>query len=214
MRIFLNRIFLSLGFFAILTVTSCARPGDFTVSKAMQAYQAQSYDKSLELFNQALNEDLSYSKESIYTMIANVYLAQQDLENAIVFQEKSLELKEDYRTYVTLGMNYHLLKNDEKAEEAYQKAVKLNPEKAEALVSLGSLYLGMEKYEEAVTYFLKSIEKESRIAIAHANLALAYAFTDEFEKADQELKIAEELKCENIEDFKERVSSLAENNKK
>lgn len=197
-----------MGFFGILTVTSCAKPGDFTVSKAMKAYQAQDYEKSLEFFNQALNEDLSYSKESIYTMISNVYLAEQDLENAIVFQEKSLELKEDYRTYVTLGMNYHLLKNDEKAEEAYKKALKMNPEKAEALVSLGSLYLGIQKYDEAVSFLLQSIEKEPRIAIAHANLAVAYAHTNEIQKALDELKIAEELKCENIEEFKARVEEL------
>ncbi len=199
-----------MGFFGILTVTSCGKPGDFTVSKAMKAYQAQDYEKSLELFNQALTEELSYSKESVYTMISNVYLAEQDLENAIVFQEKALELKEDYRTYVTLGMNYHLLKNDEKAEEAYKKALKMNPEKAEALVSLGSLYLGMQKYDEAVSFLLKSIEKEPKIAIAHANLAVAYAYTGENQKALDELKIAEELKCENIEEFKERVQTISE----
>ena len=187
---------------------SCAKPGDLTVSRAMKAYQGQDYEESLRLFNSALNEETNYSPELIYNFIATIYLQQDDLENAVVYQQKSVELRPEYRNLVSLGMTLHLLNRDSEAEGAYRKAIDLNPQKGEAYASLGALYLGQGRADDAVLNLKKAANLEPKIAVIHANLAVAYAANGESEQAESEFKIAEELKCKNLEEFRDKAESL------
>lgn len=187
---------------------SCSKPGDLTIGRAMKSYQAQNFDEALRLFNTALEEESNYSPELIYNFIATIYLQQDDLESAVEYQEKSCELHPDYRNLVSLGMTYHLLQRDDEAVSAYKKAVELNPVKGEAFASLGSLYLGQGKYTEAVENLKKAAEFEPKIAVIHANLAVAYALNGNNEESEAEFKRAEELKCENLEEFRQKASSM------
>ena len=187
---------------------SCSKPGDLTIGRAMKSYQSQNYEEALKLFNTALEEESNYSPELIYNFIATIYLQQDDLESAVEYQEKSCELHPDYRNLVSLGMTYHLLQRDDEAVSAYKKAVELNPVKGEAFASLGSLYLGQGKYTEAVENLKKAAEFEPKIAVIHANLAVAYALNGEAELSESEFSVAEELKCENLEEFRQKASSM------
>jgi hypothetical protein len=45
----------------------------------------------------------------------------------------------------------------------------------------------------------------------HANLAVAYAADGQAELSEAEFKIAEELKCENLEEFRSRAENFSEN---
>ena len=187
---------------------SCSKPGDLTIGRAMKSYQSKDYETALKLFKEALNEDSNYSPELINNFIANIYLQQEDLENAVIYQEKSCELHPDYRNLVSLGMTRHLLSQDDLAEEAYKKAVALDPKKGEAWASLGALYLSLGKYAQALEDLQKAAEFEPKIAVIHANLAVAWAANGQSEQAEQEFKIAEELKCENLDEFKERAEQF------
>ena len=192
--------------FISLVLFSCSRPGDLTIQRAMKAYQNQNFDEALILFNEALNEDTNYHKESIYNFISTIYAVQEDLENSVVYAEKALELRPDYRGYVTLGRNYHLIGNDEKAEFFYKKAIEMNAQKGEAYASFGSLLIGQKKYNEAAAVLEKAAMLEPKIAVIHANLAIAYHFAGDGEKSEMEFKKAEEFKCENIEEFRKRIN--------
>lgn len=201
--------------FFVLTVLfsfflfSCSKPGDLTISRAMKSYQSQDYDTALSLFKESLEEDSHYSPELIYNFIASIYLQQDDVENALVYQEKSVEIHPEYRALVSLGMNYHLLGRDEEAERTYQKAIELNPQKGEAYASLGALYLGQRSFSAAVENLKKAADYETKIAVIHANLAIAYAASGDADGSEREFKIAEELNCENLEEFKARADELA-----
>ena len=187
---------------------SCSKPGDLTIQRAMKFYQAQDYEESLKLFNTALQEESNYSPELIYNFIANVYLQQEDLENAVIYQQKSCDLRPDYRNLVSLGMTYHLLKHDEESEAAYKKAIAMDTQKAEAYASLGALYLGQGKIKESIENLKTAAQNEPKIAVIHANLAVAYAANGNPEESEAEFKIAEELKCKNLEDFRDRAESM------
>ena len=187
---------------------SCSKSGDLTIGRAVKSYQSKDYETALKLFKEALDEDSNYSPELINNFIANIYLQQEDLENAVIYQEKSCELHPDYRNLVSLGMTRHLLSQDDLAEEAYKRAVNLDPKKGEAYASLGALYLSQKKYAESLENLRKASEFEPKIAVIHANLAIAYAANGEFEKSENEFKVAEELNCENLDEFKERASEF------
>ena len=193
---------------ACFMIFSCSKPGDLTIGRAMKSYQSKDYDNALSFFKEALDEESNYSPELIYNFIANIYLQMDDIENAVVYQEKSVELRPEYRNLVSLGMSLHLLKRDAEAEGAYRKAIDLDPQKGEAYASLGALYLGQGRSQDAIVQLRKATEFEPKIAVMHANLAIAYAANGESEKSDAEFKIAEELKCENLEEFKERAESM------
>lgn len=200
--------FLAIISFILVILVSCSKQGDLTISRAMRAYQNQNYDEALSLFKESLNEETNYSAELIYNFISSIYLQQEDLENAVIYQEKSCEIRGEYRNLVSLGMTYHLLGRDEESEITYKKAIELNPKKGEAYASLGALYLGQEKPSEAIENLKKASEIEPKIAIVHANLALAYAMNGENQNSEREFEIAEELKCENLNEFKERAAAL------
>ncbi len=195
-------------FAIIFSLSACSRPGDVTVQSAIRAYSDGDYEKSLALFTQALDESRNYSDELIYNFMGTVYQAQDDLENAVIYQEKALSVRPEYRGLVTLGMNFHTLGDDQKAKEFYKEAINLDPKKGEAYASLGALYLLKGDADSAADYFEQGIKNDPKIAVIHANLAVAYAMQKKSDAALSELKKAEELKCENIDSFRERVEDL------
>lgn len=204
----MKTIFYVFAFFLSFLLFSCSKPGDLTVQRAMKSYQSKDYDEALKLFNDALNEESNYSPELIYNFIASIYLQTEDLENAVVYQMKSNEIHPDYRGLVSLGMSLHLLNRDSEAEGAYRKAIDLIPDKGEAYASLGALYLGQGRAEDAVSNLKKASELEPKIAVIHANLAVAYAAAGKTWESEAEFKIAENLKCENLDEFKARAESM------
>ncbi len=185
----------------LFCLTGCSKPGDYTVQQAMAAYGSKDFNKALELFDKVLSEDTNYSPEVIYTFIANVYMAQEELVKAIEYQEKSLNIRDDYRGYVTLGVNYHALGDDTKALLNYNKAVAMDPTLAEAYASIGALYIGQKNAELAVENLEKALNCNSNLYMVPANLAVAYAMAGRFSESDKMIQKAIELRCPNINDF-------------
>lgn len=196
-------------FLMILTgVSSCSKPGDATVSRAMNAYGAKDYEQALALFKQALNEETRYSPELIYGFISNVYALNEEWEEAAEYQAKSLELHPDYRGCVTLGMLNRTLGKNEEAKAAYEQAIALDPSKAEAYASLGALLLVQGDAQGALPILEKARDAEPKIAVIHANLAICYAMLKNEEAARMSLKEAEALRCENYAEFADRVDDI------
>ena len=188
-----------------LILASCAKQGDMTIREAMEAYRRQNYEDAASLFKRALSEDTNYSEETICNFIANIYMAQGDFAEANVYIERFLEKKSDYRMLVQLGRNYKEIGDNKKAAESYNRAISLNPKKGEAYASLGSLQIAEGDFSSAVENLKKAAEFEPKIAVIHANLAVAYALGGDKEAAEEEFKKAKELKCENLEEFRERA---------
>ncbi len=190
---------------------SCSKAGDISVQNGATAFRAGRLDDALEFFTKAVNEERRYSDELVYNSISNIYAAKEDIANAAVYLEKAVEGKPDYRSYVTLGSYYQSLKNYEKADFYYNKAIKMNPKKGEAYASLGSLFIETNNLEKAVENLEKGVELTPEIAVIHANLALAYAMQGNMEKSDDEFKIADKMHCVNLDRFEEKIQALRKN---
>ena len=204
----MRRFFILFSLIFCFFFFSCSKPGDLKINRAIKSYQTQNYEESLKLLNEALTEETNYSQDLIYNLIASIYLQQDDLENAVIYQEKIVEKNPEYRNLVSLGMTYHLLSRDSESEATYKKAIALKPEKGEAYASLGALYLGQKDIPNAVENLKKASELEPKVAMIHANLAVAYSAAKNPEKAEEEFKIAEDLKCENLDEFKTRAENF------
>ena len=58
--------------------------------------------------------------------------------------------------------------------EAYDKAVRLDPKSAGALVNLGTIYFNMQKWKDAEKYYQNALIADPGYALAHFNLANLY----------------------------------------
>jgi tetratricopeptide (TPR) repeat protein len=176
----------------------------------MEAYSAKDYDAALHFFEQALESETRYSDEILYGFMSNVYAKQENWQAAADAQEKVLATKPDYRGLVSLGMLRHYAGDDRRAEEAYNAAIAQDAKSAEAYASLAALYLGQNRASEAVPLLEKATTLSPKIALFHANLAVAYAMTGAKEQSHASLAQAEALKCDNLAAFKERVQEELE----
>lgn len=111
--------------------------------------------------------------------------------------------RSDARVYLDKGKEHYRNDEDTQAAEAFQEAIKLNPELAEAHFRLGLTYdaLGQpqeaeEAYKKAVETYKKdlSIDEHSNDAEAHYNLGQTYAGLHLYTEAVREYRQATRLK--------------------
>lgn len=187
---------------------SCVKPGDDEFQQALKEYGKQNYDIALDLFEQALAQESNYSKEIVYSMMANVHIARQDFSSAVQCYQNALAEKPDYRIFCTLGALFKRIGDDVAAEKAYLDAIAFDSKRPEAYASLGALYLGKENVLPAIELLEKAKNINPKLSVVHANLAVAYAMQKNSVLAMAELSVAEQYKCENLEQFRTRVSEL------
>jgi tetratricopeptide (TPR) repeat protein len=124
---------------------------------------------------------------------------------------KSLqEGPKDYTFYIRRGLGYWAIQDTDKATDAFQKSIKLNPYKpgpeplselqkfqklelARAYYNLGSIDCFKKQYKTAIPYFTKTIELAPNFPQAYKNRGLAYRQLDQKEAAVKDLKKAEQL---------------------
>lgn len=106
-----------------------------------------------------------------------VQLQQVDLhEDTLDILEKVIKLSPWYASaYVVQGLSYQAINQNEAAEEAFRKALKLQPENDQVLKSLGLLLIGQQKNEEGIKYLLKYNKKHLEDNITLEALISAYS---------------------------------------
>jgi tetratricopeptide (TPR) repeat protein len=109
------------------------------------------------------------------------------------------------QAYLDEGQTYLNEKDFERAEEAYVKALELNPDLIPAHSALGYIYALQGKLQEALEENLKVLELAPDYYLSHKNLAVIYQQLGRIEEAIAEAEIALELAPESdrpaLEDF-------------
>ena len=107
----------------------------------------------------------------IYLSLGDVYMAENDLDNAIRAYCDSININSnDYRAYAKTGIALWEKDYIEEAIVAYHRAIELNPEYDIAQNNLGVIYLdGIGVADEALSYFKKAIELNPNYTLAYFN---------------------------------------------
>lgn len=101
--------------------------------------------------------------------------------------------KKTYLDYFILGNTYHEQKEYDKAIEAYQKAIILNPNDDAAYNNIGNVYSQKGEYDKAIKAYQKSIELNPNDNVVYTNMGIAYGRKEEYDKAIDVYKKAIEL---------------------
>lgn len=92
-----------------------------------------------------------------------------------------------------LGYAEHGLHQDDEARQAYEKAVTLQPDLAEAQVNLGSLLMAKRDFAGALPHLQSAVKLKPNDARAHLDLAMALDGAGQHEAAAQEFQRASAL---------------------
>jgi len=128
--------------------------------------------------------------------------SQGNFEEALGAYEEAVSLDPEFgRAYAGMGTVYGNLREQEKAEESYQKALQHleRMTERERYRTLGTYYLLVSRnYEKAIENYETLVELFPADGVAHSNLALAYLNNRQFDKAFRQGGIAVELDPNNF----------------
>lgn len=138
---------------------------------------------------------LDPENSDIYLSLGDVYMAENDLDNAIRAYCDSINVNNsDYRAYSKAGIALWEKDYMEEAVVAYHRAIELNPEYDIAHNNLGVIYLdGIGTPDEALTYFRKAIEINPNYTLAYFNAGRASQALDNGNEAASYYQMALDL---------------------
>jgi tetratricopeptide (TPR) repeat protein/predicted Ser/Thr protein kinase len=118
---------------------------------------------------------------------AQEFAARREDQKALEQFQRAIDIDPNFgRAYAGMGVLYYNMKDPERAQAAYDKALELLDRMSdrEKYRTLGSYYLGMAlNYEKAVETYEKLVELYPADDVAHANLSLAYLYTGDVQRA-------------------------------
>ncbi len=156
------------------------------------------YDKAVAHFQKALAIDPGYAPAR--NNLGTAYLAREDWDLAIAtFQEVAEDLL--YATphfpMANMGWAYYKKGEFEKAVEAYQSALDLQPTFIVALRGLGKTYMAMGRVKDAIEPLDKAIEVAPKVADLHFEIGMAYLRLQRTDKALDAFRKAKALAADN-----------------
>lgn len=121
-------------------------------------------------------------EETLY--LASVLLHQAgDFKNAKKYIERAMKMNEKPDYWIVLGNVYFGLERYDRAEECYDRALKLNPRSEEAWNNKGFLYFTQGDFERAIYCYERAIDINPSYRQAWYNMGYAYHAKGELSKA-------------------------------
>jgi tetratricopeptide (TPR) repeat protein len=156
-----------------------------------------------------LNAELANVPERAVTHFNNATEQAKKNDHQAAIEELKLAIKE-YPTFTLalneLGVQYLKVNQPQNADEAFQAALKIEPDAFAALINRGIANVMMERYGEAVPILRKALKKNDQSAVGHYFLGQALANLGLFNDAEKELLASLTL---GKEDMKEAHRILA-----
>ncbi|MFC1851791.1 tetratricopeptide repeat protein [candidate division CSSED10-310 bacterium] len=164
------------------------------------------YDTAIKYYLQALELNPSYY-EGCHNL-GSVYLAQNDLDNAIKTLSKAIKLIETgdivnkaaaiQNSSQFLALAYFRKGELEITEKIIAGLIHLNPFNEMNYAVLGDVYIKKQAYKEATDQFLKGLSCNPNSLNSRAGLGLALAYMGELDKAIEEINIALTLNKDTV----------------
>lgn len=153
-------------------------------------------EKAWEILQGAIGKDPSLD-DYFYNRMGVVRYRSGRYEEALQYYAEALKRAETAIYWENTGLAYEAIGREKDAEEAYQKAMALEPANAQFSNRLGVFHYANQRHEQAAGYYRKALELEPQNAIFHHNLALALDGQGLWEEAEKEYLAAIALDAQN-----------------
>jgi len=139
----------------------------------------KNYDKAIELKN-------DFARAYYYA--GAVYVGKKDLDKAMDYFKKFLELKPNYpnnvEACITIAFLYFFKYDYKNADEYLKKVLEYSPDKAEASYDIGDIYYDrIKNLDKAEEYFKRAIELKADFAEAYSYLGTIKREKEDYAKA-------------------------------
>lgn len=105
---------------------------------------------------------------------------------------------DDSGIFYNLGITYEKLKNLDKAEMAYNKAIELASDEIDAYYNLGLVFIDKKQFEKAIDCFETVLQKDNRDSNAYFSIGLCYFKEGKLDGAKYYFQRTVELNDEDI----------------
>ncbi|MBI4908576.1 MAG: tetratricopeptide repeat protein [Acidobacteria bacterium] len=127
-------------------------------------------------------------------MDAQKSLNKEDRAGAEAHLEKAIEISPQFSAaWNTLGVLAYQDRKMDLAEERFRQAERLDPLLFEPIVNLGGVLLHNGKYDEALTYNTRAVERRPKDPLAHVQLGLTYLQMKRIDAAVRHLEQAKQI---------------------
>ena len=141
--------------------------------------------------------DLEQEHQVLQELIEN--FSQNDLENVLKKGSEFLSLlPNSFKLWNIIGAAHTQLRNFKEALSCYTKAIKLNPNYAEAHNNLGNLFKIQGELEKAITSYYEALEIKPNLYDASYNLGIIYQQKENFNLAKEKYFLTLETKPDHI----------------
>ena len=150
----------------------------------------------------------------IWDLVVRLKVEAQEYSDALLFLINMIEIDpEDEKRLATLALCYQHLKDFDAAIEAYNKALAINPDYAEAHTNLGSALKEQGKLEEAIEAYNKALAIKPDNAEAYNNMGNALKVQGKLEEAIKAYNKALAIKPDYAEAWSNGAEALEKWNK-
>ncbi len=163
---------------------------------AMILYNANDIEGALKII-----KDIPEDKKTAldWLLEGNIYQDKKDNEKAAICYNNSIIKDEKfYRAYYNLANMYLEDENSQEAVKLYKLSIKYKPDFGYAHYNLGCAYIKLGKLKNAKSSFSKAIEHKNDLINAYYNLAFVYKKLNNNKKAEEYLKIYNELTARKL----------------
>ncbi|WP_391202070.1 tetratricopeptide repeat protein [Psychrobacillus sp. L4] len=164
----------------------------------IQAIQEENYEKAVELFTKAIEEN---PEEAIgYINFGNLLASMNENERAERFFQKAMTLDEHAATaYYSLANLYYDAERYEEAAKLYEKAISNGIEGPDAYFMLGKSFEKTGQTKLSLPYLQRAYELDSNDSQIKLTYAIALASFEMFKEAEPILKEILETEAENAD---------------
>lgn len=159
------------------------------------------YQTAFNLFDRVIKKDSTYLPAYLGRAVA--YYGQKKYDLALRdFKKGEKALNDDNKffadLFVTKAFSEYYLKQTSQAQEDFQKAIKLDPARYEALAGLSGIMIDSKRYSEAGQYLARALQYEQGYDLMWSNYGNLLLHFDMYKKGYQVFKKAVSLNPSNV----------------
>ncbi len=161
-------------------------PDDY-IAKGNQLANIKQYAEAIEQYQKAVKMDPKNNRANF--LISLCYAQSGDLDRGLSYAQLTSKNDPSYNSFYNLGLIYSARKESDKALEAFDQALILNPKSFDAEYQKGLVYANLKKYDQAIPFYQKALMLNP--SLDKVRLALFGAFLNRGDRNSALMQIEE-----------------------